>query len=371
MAPLIAKSEFIGIEQAAHLAAGGEAPMLASHVSAVSRFMFDKGVGMPGRERMFDVVRDVRSGLGKLLGVAPQDIALMLNAGAGLHAAASGFDWRPGDNVVVARSEFPSLIHVWQALHGSPVEVRQVGNDIVPTVEDYASAVDSRTRAIAVSHVSYLTGARQDLAALRALADKHGARLIVDASHALGVVPVPGELCDVVVSCSYKWLLATHGIGVFYVNSRRWPELAPEAVGWHSVIEEPDWRQRDGYRLKADGQRFEQGNIAFASAYVLNNALARLLQLDAGDVEAHSIELGTILMNGLSRLGLVVTTPASPAARAGNVSFMTPRSEEIEAALRARGILVWGGDGRIRISVHAYNDENDVARALDALADLA
>ncbi len=370
MASLVPKSEFIGIEQVAHLATGGEAPVLASHVAAATRFMFDKGVGMPGRERMFEVVSSVRARLGRLLGdVAPDDIALMLNAGAGLHAAASGIDWRPGDNVVMARSEFPSLIHVWQALPGAPAEVRQAGG-IVPTIADYERAVDSRTRAIAVSHVSYLTGARQDLAALRALADRHGARLIVDASHAFGVVPVPGELCDVVVSCCYKWLLATHGIGVFYVNSNRWPELAPTAIGWHSVIEEPDWRRRADYRLKPDGRRFEQGNVAFLSAYVLDGALERLLRLSAAEVEAHATGLGTTLIDGLTRLGLEVTTPAAPSARAGNVCFATPRSEELEAALRARGVVVWGGDGRIRISAHVHNDENDVARVLAALADL-
>lgn len=370
MAPLIPKAEFIGIEQAVHLAAGGEAPMLASHVTAATRFMLDKGVGMLGRERMFDVVDDVRARLGRLLGVKPEDIALMLNASAGLHAAASGIDWRPVDNVVVARSEFPSLIHVWQALPGAPVQVRQVGGGIVPTLADYEAAIDSHTRAIAVSHVSYLTGARQDLAALRALADRHGARLIVDASHALGVVPVPGELCDVVVSCSYKWLLGAHGIGIFYVNSRRWPELAPTAVGWHSVVEEPNWQRRADYRLKADGQRFEQGNVAFLSAYILNGALKRLLRFAPAQIEAHAIGLGTILINGLSRLGLEVTTPTAATQRAGNVCFATARSEELEAALRECGVLVWGGDGRIRISAHVYNDECDVTRALDALAGL-
>jgi selenocysteine lyase/cysteine desulfurase len=370
MAPLIAKSEFIGIEQVAHLAAGGEAPVLASHLGAAGRFLFDKGVGMPGRERMYDVVSDVRAGLGRLLGVAGDDVALLLNAGAGLHAVASGIDWRPGDNVVMARSEFPSLIHVWQALPGAPVEVRQVGDGIVPTLADYAAAIDSRTRAIAVSHVSYLTGARQDLAALRALADRHGARLVVDASHALGVVPVAGELCDVVVSCAYKWLLATHGVGVFYVNSQRWPELAPSAVGWHSVVEEPEWSRRAGYRLKAGGERFEPGNHAFISAYILNGALERLLALSPAQVEAHAIGLGAMLLDGLTRLGLDVTTPGEPGARAGNICFATGKSEELEAALRRRGVLVWGGDGRIRLSCHVYNDENDIARALDALAAL-
>ena len=68
-----------------------------------------------------------------------------------------------------------------------------MGREPVVTPEEIAAAVDRRTRAIAVSHVGYLTGARHDLGRLRVLADRVGARLVVDASHALGVVPVDGD----------------------------------------------------------------------------------------------------------------------------------------------------------------------------------
>ena len=50
--------------------------------------------------------------------------------------------------------------------------------------------------------------------------------------------------------------------------------------------------------------------------------------------------------------------------------FATDRSEELEERLRAAGVLTWSGDGRLRISVHGYNDEGDVARVLDTLARL-
>ena len=50
--------------------------------------------------------------------------------------------------------------------------------------------------------------------------------------------------------------------------------------------------------------------------------------------------------------------------------FATDRSLDVERALRDAGVLVWAGDGRVRLSVHAYNDEADVARALAVLEDL-
>ena len=194
MPGLIPKTEFIGIDHVAHLATGGEAPVLRANLAAATQFLLDKGDGMPGRERFFATADRTRAALAARLGGRPEDIAFLGSASEGFHVASEGIDWRSGDNVVVGQSEFPSVLLAWQRLRPRGVEVRAVGREPVVTHEEIAAAVDRRTRAIAVSHVAYLTGARHDLGRLRALADRVGARLVVDASHALGVVPVDGVL---------------------------------------------------------------------------------------------------------------------------------------------------------------------------------
>src|SRR4029450_5113185 len=95
-----------------------------------------------------------------------------------------------------------------------------------------SAAVDARTRLVLVSQVSFLTGQRLDLARCAELGRGRGAWLAVDATHALGVVPVPGDVCDFVVSSCYKWLLATHGVGIFAYNAERVGELAAATIGW-------------------------------------------------------------------------------------------------------------------------------------------
>jgi cysteine desulfurase/selenocysteine lyase len=369
--PPIARSLFVGIEHVAHLAAGGEAPVLRSHVDAAARFLFDKGDGMPGRERFLTVVARARERLGALLGGGPHEVSFLAHASEGLFVASEGIDWRTGDNVVVERSEYPSVLQAWQRLRTKGVEVRAVGAEPVVPHAELEAAVDGRTRVVAASHVSYLTGARHDLTALRRLADRVGARLVVDASHALGVVPVDGTLCDVVVSCCYKWLFGVHGAGMFYVNARRWPDLAPPWVGWHSTEREEDWRRRADYRLRTGPERFEAGNPPFLPLYLLENARRTLDEVGVPAIEAHVLALGGELRRGLVKLGLPVLTPEAPETRAGNIVFATDRSREVEAGLRAAGVLTWSGDGRLRISVHGYNDEGDAARALDALARLS
>ena len=372
MPGLIPKTAFIGIDHVAHLATGGEAPVLRANLAAATQFLLDKGDGMPGRERFFVTADRTRAALARRLGGRPEDVAFLGSASEGLHVASEGIDWRPGDNVVVGQSEFPSVLLAWQRLRPRGVEVRGGGP------RGRGGAGGDRGRG-GRAHAGHRGEPRRlpHRGAPRSPGDSgpsrtgSGARLVVDASHALGVVPVDGTLCDVVVACCYKWVLAVHGVGVFYVNSRRWPELAAPWVGWHSTASRG--------RLAAPHRTTGSGRTARASRRGTRRSCrstswrARLRVLDALDpraVEAHVLALGGTLRAGLVKLGLPVLTPEAPEERAGNIVFATDRCMEVERALRDNGVLVWAGDGRIRLSVHAYNDEADVARALAVLEDL-
>src|SRR6185437_12545338 len=141
--------------------------------------------------------------------------------------------------------------------------------------------VDARTRIVSVSQVSYLTGQRLNMPAVADIAWQAGARLIVDATHALGVVPVDANLCDFLVSSCYKWLLAVHGAGVFVWNRSRVTDLRPASLGWHSVARRGGIGHPTDVILRPDADRFEVGNPSLPSIYVLNNALTRLFDLTA------------------------------------------------------------------------------------------
>jgi selenocysteine lyase/cysteine desulfurase len=369
-APLLPKHLFRGLPGIVHLAAGGETPPLLSHLDAAERFLADKAGGMPGRHRFGETLARVREKAARLAGLSAGEIAFTANASEGMSLAASRLELGAGDNVVVALSEFPSVLLSVQVLAERGVEVRLVGTGIVPQHKDYAAAVDDRTQAIVVSHVSHLTGTRLDLAALRFLADSCGARLLVDASHSLGVVPVEGRLCDVVVSCCYKWLLGVHGCAVFGVNEERWPELQPRVLGWNAVQDGDDWRARADYRVRSDIARFEAGNPSFLSLYLLENGLDHLIEVGQGPIAAHVEALASQLCAGLDALGLSPVTPLEGERRAGNVSILHDAPAELERRLRERGVLVWAGEGRLRFSVHLYNEIDDVERCLATLADL-
>ena len=365
---LIDKSEFVGLEGVAHLCTGGEAPWLRSHTAACERFGALKSAGMAGREEMFAIGERARVRAARLLGVVPHEVAFLAHASEGLNQAVRAVEWRAGDNVVFADVEYPSLIYPAARLRERGVEARVVrARDQYVSQDDLAARVDRCTRLLLVSQVSYLTGQRLDLARCADLARSVGARLAVDATHAAGVVPVPGGLCDFVVSSCYKWLLATHGVGLFAYSAQRVGALEPATVGWHSVGHRGGPADPLAMRWRPDASRLEAGNPSLLGLAVLDNALARLERLAPAAVERHAQDLGTELIEGLRRRGWRVITPEPPAERGGNVCFLAGDAAGLAARLAAEGVLVWGGEGRIRVSPHVHDDRDDVGRFFAAL----
>jgi cysteine desulfurase / selenocysteine lyase len=368
MMPLIPKSDFVGLESVAHLCSGGEAPWLRSHDQASARMGALKSAGMAGRDELFVVYERAKARVARMLGVEPARVAFLAHASEGLNQAVKAVPWRAGDNAVFADLEYPSLIYPAAVLGELGVEPRVLktrGHYL--SLDELARAVDRRTRLVLVSQVSYLTGQRVDLARCAEIARAAGAWLAVDATHALGVVPVPGQLCDFVVSSCYKWLLATHGVGIFAYDPARVGDIEPATMGWHSVLHRGGFDDPLKMPLRPDASRLEAGNPNFFGLFVLDNALAVHERLDRSAVLEYVVDLSGELRSGLVERGFPVITPEPREERAGNVCFLDPDAKGLADRLARRGVLVWGGEGRIRVSTHVYNDRADVRRFLEAM----
>lgn len=368
MTSLAPKGDFIGVEERVHLAAGGETPFLKSHVEALTRYALDKSAGLPGRSRQMAIHNRARERAAQILGVETDEVAFLPSTSDGVNMVAQTIDWRAGDNVVVETIEFPSDVYPWLLQREKGVEVRFVGTgfDVPPGALE--AAIDARTRVVALSHVSYLTGVRHDLTSIGEAAHAVGAIFIVDASHALGVVPVDARQADFVFSCCYKWQLGCTGIAVGFWNRQRQPDWAPQVAGWFSAKPaggEGELR-RHTFAPRDDAMRMTLGNPSFPGAYVVDNGFQYLLDIGVERIEAHVLELTARLREGLIELGLDVLTPEEPARRAGNVCIARSDGARFAELLGERGVLVWEADGRVRYSVHLYNDGTDVDRALEA-----
>ncbi|HET7769194.1 MAG TPA: aminotransferase class V-fold PLP-dependent enzyme, partial [Chloroflexota bacterium] len=119
--------------------------------------------------------------------------------------------------------------------------------------------------------------------------------------------------------------------------------------------------------LRPDAARFEAGNPGLLSAFVLENALCTLASFTREAILEHALQLGDALIEGLRARGRTIITPADPKERAGNICFLAADAPALAQRLADQDVLVWGSEGRVRVSAHLYNDLADLDRFFAAL----
>jgi cysteine desulfurase/selenocysteine lyase len=369
MASLAPRSDFELPEGLLHLAPGGESPSLRRHRETLDRYFAAKGTGPAGQESRWEMYHSAKSLAAQLLGLPGEEsIAYMPSVSDGMNALSHAIPVAAGDNVVIEDVEFGAVLYPWLHLERQGVEVRLVRQrDWVPAENAYREAVDNRTRAVIVSYVSYLTGLRHNLEELSRIAHDRGAWLVVDATHAAGVVPIPGSLCDFVLSANYKWLLGWHGIALLGWNRERVHDLEPALLGWRTPAAVLDRENRKRFELRPGAARFETGNPSNVGIFVLETSLRYLLETGIDRIAEHDLRLSGMLNRRLRDLGYDVSTPAEARYRAGNTCFWHAEPEALVQRLADNGIWVSGGDGRIRIGTHLWADEDDVGAVVAAL----
>lgn len=373
--PLFDRSDFHLESGVVHVCGAGETPFLRRHSQAFEAYALDKSRGVDGREREYDKVTATRERAAAFFGVPFQDVGFVSSVAEGMTTVAATIPWEAGDNACVLAIEFPSMTLPLSLRTSPPVELR-----VARDVEQLLDQVDSRTRVISVSHVSYWSSERVDLEALRSAADRVGAMLLVDFTHSAGAVPIDLSVADFGFSACYKWLLGCTGVAVAYWNRARQPTWSPGTGGWNSIIlsEMPD--AANPGTTKEGAARFTFGNPAFPAVYVLEEAIKYLESFGIQAIYSHNQELVQRFIDGVDQRGLPLLTPRELERRGSSVSVhMTEpdhvRGEQAVMAatpglvhrLQARGILTWGGQQRLRVSFHGYNSWSDVDRLLAAL----
>src|SRR5580704_7555260 len=108
------RSEFADFEDAAYLNVANQGPLPLASVRAAQAALEAKK--LPHRisdSLYFELPNRVREKIASLIGASPDEIAITTGASSGLSAVAAGIDWRPGDEVIVARGEFPAHFSAW------------------------------------------------------------------------------------------------------------------------------------------------------------------------------------------------------------------------------------------------------------------
>jgi selenocysteine lyase/cysteine desulfurase len=321
---------------------------------------------------ILDGVRSVAAGL---LGTTPQAVAVVGGASEGLGQVASLLAPDHG-NVVLVASDFPSVTYPWlAAAERRGISLRFVQDRPDRNLgQDLVEAIDATTVVVAFSVVQYATGTRVDARQVAERAHEVGAQVVVDATQLAGAGPVEtvGWGADALVTSGYKWLSAHGGVALLALA----PDLVgrlPGLVGWKGT-HEPFAFDPQTLRLADDARRFELSTMSYASVIGLESSIAMLSSIGIHRVDRHARRLATRLIDRVGELGWRPFRPLSdPSAASHIVSLRHPQSDPRVAAERLSSdhrIICGGRAGGLRISLHAYNDGEDVDRLVDAMRHL-
>ena len=345
------RAEFPVLERLAYLNTGSNGPVPRRAVEAAAESMrLQLAEGRGDRvhfEATAERIDSLRGRVAGLLGCETAELALTGSTTDGVNAVLAALDLGRGDDVLTSDEEHPGVLAPLAALR----ERRGVSVRMVPVAE-LGGEVRPQTRLVACSHVSWITGAVADTAALAA----GPALVLLDGAQGLGAVPAKvAELgCDFYAASGQKWLCGPNGLGYLYVRG----ELAAELPSpWPNYGVLVDSAKAFELELHPDARRFSTG---FPAPHQIEWALAALDVLEEAGVEAGHARAAD-LADGLAQ---ALGDRVAPRGRTTLVSWEDPDPEGAVVRLRSEGLVVRNLPGArfVRASVGAWSTEDELER---------
>jgi cysteine desulfurase/selenocysteine lyase len=373
------KNEFADFEGVTYLNAALQGPMpLVAAREAEEAIEWKKHPYRLPDNAYFDLPDRIREKVARLIGGRPEEIAVTTGASSGLAAMAAGIDWKPGDEVLVGRGEFPAHRSTWLRYEqAGKLRVRVVeprGRFI--SADDYIECIAPQTRVISASFVRFDNGARLDAARVARACENVGAALILDLSQCAGAITlnVRDLGASMAVASGYKWLLGPYGTGFFWIASE-WIERLPLGAVYFMALE----GARDFHALPTENPRPAAGARRWDSAETANfinlaafdASLDFVLRIGVDAIQHYIDALVAQIIEGLPRTDCVVASPTERERR-GPYVCISARDPKKTPALYQKlhdvQVSVSLRENALRISPYIYNTPQDISRLLQVLA---
>jgi selenocysteine lyase/cysteine desulfurase len=367
------RAEFPALEQWTYLntATFGQVPRRAA--AAIARHLAHRDeLACSDFLKWFDDADRVRATMARLIGASADDIAFAGNASEALSVLLHGIPWRPGDRFLTLAGEFPNNLYAPAGLGAHGVEAVEARS-----WDEFLEALRGPVRLAALSSVNYTNGFRPPLDGLAEKVHAAGGLLCIDGTQSLGALcfDTAAVRPDMFAVHAYKWMLSPNGAAFFYIapEVRAW--LPPSVIGWRS---HRDWRNVDQLHhgtpeFSERAEKYEGGMLNFLQLYAMEAVADMLLEIGPERIEARVKDLAGRLRETLRSLGATLLYDAQP--HWFDSPIVAARWEGVDASrlakeLAARRVLVSARHGNLRVSVHLYNNEQDLLRLAGALAAL-
>ena len=321
-------------------------------------------------------LQNVYVSIAKLINASVEEVALVENASTGWHLAFNGIDFKPGDEVITSEMEYVSnLIGFLNLKKNRGIDIKVVPNDAGGNFPLAAleAAISPATRLIAITHIPSTAGNVLPVAAIGAIARRHGILYLVDACQAAGQTPIDVKeiQCDLLSATGRKYLRGPRGTGFLYVRKEIRDQLRVLFMDDHSTatVTETD------FELRPDARRFELFEKSRALSLGLGKAIDYALELGVDRIWERIQFLSRLTRQRLEEIpGVTVHDRGDTLCGIVTFSVAGKDSAQVKKELAERKINVSIGRAGstllymnkkhlvsvVRASVHYYNTEEEI-----------
>jgi len=322
-----------------------------------------------------EMVDGVRAGAARFVNCEPDDVAFLKSTAEGFGVVSLGLDWRPGDEVIAYNQAFPADVYPWLNLASRGVELKLIDDRgrHRHEVADVEALMTPRTRLVCLELVNFNSGFRAPVEEVARLCHRQGAWLLVDATQAVGALRVDvRELgCDVLIAHGYKFLMSGWGTAISFFAPHTRERLGVPEPGWKSVGDLKNLASLVDYKVDwaTAARRWEPSIPDLVGIVGLGAVIGLMSGLGTRWIEERVLGNAGEVSGALEERGWSVMSSRRPGERSGILSLSRDGVDMavLEAELRKRDVACAVREGRLRLSVHFYNDRSDLDRLLACL----
>lgn len=313
-----------------------------------------------------------------------EEIIFVSGTTAGINLVAQSYGqshFQAGDEIILSAMEHHANIVPWYLLKkqlGIELKVIPISDAGELDIDAYKKLFTSKTKMVALTHVSNVLGTINPVTEITAIAHEHGVPVLLDGAQGATHMPVDMQAidCDFYVFSAHK-LYGPTGIGILY-GKKALLDAMPPFLGGGDMIETVSFAN---ITFAKAPQKFEAGTPDIAGVIGLNAALHYLQQIGMETIFTHDQALLAYAERKLATIpGLRVIGTAKP--KIGVMSFVLDgiHPHDVGTVLDNEGIAVRAGHhcamplmeryqipATVRASFGIYNDESDIDALVAAI----